>query len=397
MTAHTESQYNKLRIMLLIAGIVLIAANLRPALTAVGPLIGSIKADMGLSNGMAGLLTTLPLLAFALFSPLAPRLGARFGNERSLFAGLIILIAGLFWRSTGSSIALYGGTILLGLGIAIGNVLLPGLIKEKFPKKVGMMTSVYSTALSISAAIASGVSIPLTQGLNLSWQGALATWSALAILAVIVWLPQLRSASRAVGQQQAQSSGGQLWRSPLAWQVTLFMGLQSFAFYCSVAWLPEILQNNGMSVSAAGWMLSIVQFISLPATILTPMLAARFANQRALAMIVGVLFVFGFTGLLLDETNDWIYLWLVLLGTGQGAGISLALTLIVMRAANVRQAAELSGMAQSIGYLLAAIGPILIGTLFDLTHSWWLPLLTLVVSGALLAVIGLGAGRNRYV
>lgn len=384
--------------ILIIAGIILITFAMRSPLTSVGPLVGDIRADLGLSNGMSGMLTTVPLLAFALFSPIVPSIGHRFGVERSLFAGLLILLIGIPLRSTGLIFTLFAGTALIGAGIAIFNVLLPGLVKQRFPQKAGLMTSVYTTAMSTCAALASGVSIPLAQGAELGWRGSLAFWTIMVVIALICWIPQLRAQEHASTDAAASKpAGNNMWSSMLAWQVTFFMGLQSFIFYCTISWLPAILQQHGIGAGTAGWLLSLVQAVSLPASFLAPVLAGRFSDQRLMTVIIGIISVLGFAGLLIEGNLAILFASLIFLGIAQGASISLALTLIVIRASHVQGAAKLSGMAQSVGYLLAAIGPMFIGFLFDLTHSWTYPLLTLIIVSILMIFSGLGAGRNRTV
>lgn len=394
----TATQPVKAKQILLIMGIVLIAANLRPAITSVGPLIDFIRADLRLSNSMAGLITTIPLIGFALISFLIPKMGHRFGNRLALFAGVIILLCGILIRSMSLTVALFFGAALVGLGIAICNVLLPGLVRQEFPKKIGLMTSVYSTCLVVFASFASGLSVPLAQGLGLGWQKALGLWAILAVIAVLVWIPQLGSQNKdSHDSQSVQSSQIRLWYSPLAWQVTLFMGLQSFAFYVTITWLPEILHDKGMSISMAGWMLSFMIFIGLPATFFAPILADRLPDQKAIAIAIGIFYFLGYGGLLVGGGIILMTFWIVCIGIALGASVSLALSYLGLRAANSRQAAELSGMAQSIGYLLAALGPILIGALFDFTHSWTLPLYTLLVAGVIMTIVGIGAGRDKYV
>lgn len=381
----------------LILGIIFIAFNLRSGITSVGPLIGSIRNELGISNGVAGLITTIPLLSFAICSPLIPRLGRKFGNELTLFAGLIIMIMGILIRSTGITAALFAGTALIGVGVAMGNVLLPSVVKQKFPEKVGLMTSLYSTAMGVFAALASGLSIPLSEGLNLGWKNTLGFWVLLVLLAAVVWVPQLHIHRESAGIKEINSIKSPLLRSPLAWQVTFFMGLQSFLFYCAVAWFPAILQSKGMSVSMAGWMLSFMQLVSLPASFITPIVAARLENQKVIAGGVGILDIIGITGLIIGGNGSLIVPSIFIIGIAQGASISLVLTLFGLRTTNAKQAAELSGMAQSIGYLLAATGPILIGFLFDKTHSWTVPLAALIAVSAVLIIMGIGAGRNQYV
>ncbi|HZU03066.1 MAG TPA: MFS transporter [Ktedonobacteraceae bacterium] len=386
---------SRLSTALLVAGIVLLAANLRPAITSVGPLIGEIRADIGISNGLIGLLTALPLLAFAALSPLAPRLARRWGMEFTLLVSLIVLVVGIVLRSLPSVVALFAGTALLGTAIAISNVLLPSLMKRDFPTRVGLMTSVYSTIMGSWAALAAGVSVPIAQGLGIGWRGSLACWALLAIVAIVVWLPQLRS-HHAIAPKRTSTTVRGLWRSLLAWQVTLFMGFQSLVFYAVVTWLSAILHDQGMNATSAGWMVSLFQLVGIPSSFLVPMLAGRRPSQRLLVVAIGILCLTAYAGLL-STGNNLIPLWIALLGFGQGACISLALMFFILRTPDAAHAAELSGMAQSIGYLLAAAGPVLFGLLHDLTHTWTIPLLTLVAVTLGMLCTGLGAGRNATV
>ena len=385
----------RLRGLLLVLGIVLLAANLRPALTGVAPLIGEIRADTGISNGTAGLLTTLPLLAFALLSPVAPRAARRFGMERMLLVGLLVLAAGILLRWMEAVAALFLGTAILGAAIAIGNVLLPGLVKREFPERAGLMTSVYTTSLGISAALAAGVSVPLAQLDGIGWRGALAVWALPAFLACVAWLPQLGREDRPT---DAPSSPGikDLWRSPLAWQVTLFMGLQSLAYYVTLTWLPEILQEDGMGAARAGWMLGLSQAVAVVAMFIAPVIAGRRRSQRGVVAVAAGVSGAGALGLLVAGSAAST-LWVVLLGLGQGASFSLALTFFALRAPDHAHAAALSGMAQSVGYLLAAAGPFLFGVLRDATGAWKVPLASLLAITACLLIAGLGAARDAHV
>lgn len=383
--------------MLLIVGIIFAAFNLRPAITSVGPLIGYIREDLGISNGVAGLLTTIPLIVFAVLSPLAPKFASRYGNETAIFAGLVVLLAGMIIRTFGAMIGLLLGTILIGVGIAIGNVLLPGIVKERFPDKIGLMTSVYSTAMGMLAGIASGLAIPLSEGLKFGWKNALLFWAILAIVAICLWFPLISGKQRSTKPPIEHISNGFLLRSPLAWQVTFFMGLQSFLFYSMVAWLPEILQADGLSASTAGWMLFLVQIAGLPATFVAPALSDKYADQRRIVAVLGAIYLAGLVGLLYGGPLLLIVFWIILIGIGQGASIGLVLALFGLRTRSSEQASALSGMAQSIGYLLAAFGPILIGVLYDKTHSWVVPILLFIAVCILMIIAGLNAGRNKYV
>jgi CP family cyanate transporter-like MFS transporter len=383
--------------VLLVVGIVLLAVNLRPALTGLTPLIGQIRADTGISYGVAGLLTALPLLAMGLLSPIASLLAHRFGMELVLLASMLVLAAGILLRSAGAVTALFLGTAVLGAAIAIGNVLLPGLVKREFPERVGLMTSTYSTALAVSAAIAAGASFPLADEVGIGWRASLGSWALLALVAAVAWLPQMRSA-RPTNASPADSQGvNGPWRSALAWQVTLFMGLQSLGYYVVLTWLPEILQEQaGISASLAGWMLALAQAVGIASIFLAPVLAGMRPSQHGVVVVAVALTGAGALGLLVAAETATA-LWVVLLGLGQGACFSLALTFFALRAPDSEHAAALSGMAQTVGYLLAAVGPFLFGLLRDTTHAWTVPLALLFAVAVCLLLTGLGAARDAYV
>ncbi|CAG7645128.1 putative transporter YycB [Paenibacillus solanacearum] len=392
----------------LVIGMILIAANLRAPLTSVGPLVGTIRSALGISNTIAGMITTLPLLAFALLSPLAPRLARRFGAPAVLFFAMMLLAAGIALRSAAGEGALLTGTVILGMAIAVCNVLMPSLIKEKFPHKIGVMIGVYSVAMNLCGAIASGISVPLAkqlEQLGLGWNGALGVWAFPAVLAVLCWIPQIRgghkrqsAALSASASAQAAAGPGRtnLWRSALAWQVALFMGLQSLVFYVIVAWLPGILQSYGMTLSAAGWTLSMMQLALLPISFLVPIWAGRMKSQVPLVLLTAAVLLIGVGGLLLGYRSI-VVVSAILVGVGAGCSFSLAMMFFGLRTRTAQGAAELSGMSQSVGYLLAAVGPTLFGYLHDATQGWTVPLVVLLAVGVLLLVFGLGSARNRYV
>jgi CP family cyanate transporter-like MFS transporter len=290
-----------------------------------------------------------------------------------------LLAAGILLRSAGAVAALFLGTAVLGAAIVVGNVFLPSLVKREFPERAGLMTSVYSTALGISAALAAGVSIPVAQLTGMGWRGSLALWALPALLTAVAWLPQLRRSYRPADTPAQTSRVSGLWRSSLAWQVTLFMGLQSLAYYVTLTWLPEILREEGMSASQAGWMLALTQAVAIVTMFLAPVIAGRRPSQQGVVVAAVALSGTGTLGLLLFGSTVSA-LWVVLLGLGQGACFSLALTFFALRAPDSEHAAALSGMAQSVGYLLAAAGPFLFGVLRDATHAWNAPLALLLAS-----------------
>lgn len=381
--------------LLVVAGCMLIATNLRPALATVGPLLDDIRAATGMSATVAGLLTSLPLLVFAAVSPLAPRLARRLGIERTLQLAMLVLAAGLALRSAGPVSAILAGTLVLGAAIAVGNVLLPGLVKQDFPHRAGLLTALYTTAMVGTAGIASGVSVPLADGAGLGWRGSLAAWALLAVLSALLWRPVARRA-RSVPPVSGTTAIPRLRRSALAWQVTLFMGLQSLLFHSLNTWLPTLLVEDGMSAARAGWMLGAMQVASLLATMAAPILAGRRRTQRGI-----VLASTGMAALGLVALGAWgasaAFLSVCLLGLGMGAMFALALTFFVLRAGDARVTPALSGMAQSIGYLLAATGPLIIGFLHDVTGSWDLAIVALGLVTLAATVSGLGAARDRTI
>lgn len=381
-------------LFILLIGIVLIGANLRAPLTSVGALIPFIRDDLGVSNALVGTVTTLPLLAFALVSPFVPKIANRFGMEKTIFVSMVILIAGIILRSITGVATLFSGTMLIGVAIAFGNVLLPGLIKMSFPLKIGLITAFYAVSMNLFGAFASGLSVPISNIGNLGWQGALGAWVLLAVIALIVWSLQLKNQVDLPKFDTNQTTKKtNMWKSKTAWQVTVFMGLQSLMFYTVLTWLPEILQLNGYSSSGAGWMLSIMQFALIPMTFVVPILAGKLANQKKLSIIVGSLFILGVLGLIQGHAVV-IIIAVMFLGIASGSAFSLSMMFFTLRTKDGYEASELSGMAQSIGYLLAATGPMLFGGLFDLTGSWSIPLFMLLIVASIILIVGTLAGRD---
>jgi CP family cyanate transporter-like MFS transporter len=351
-----------------------------------------------MSATTAALLTTLPLLCFGLLAPFAPSVGRRLGMEPALLGTMVLVLVGTALRLLDSMVALLVGTVVVGAGIAVANVLLPGVIKRDFPGRVGLMTGLYSMTLFAGPALAAGVTVPIQHAANLGWRPALAMWGLLAVVALAVWAPQLRRHTR-IPAAEARSAAHPvrgLWRHPVAWLVTGYMGLQSLGYYATAAWLPTILISAGMDPGTAGWMLSFSSLLGIAGAFLAPMLASRGVRPGALAVGGAVLCAIAFGGLLLAPTAG-AYLWMALLGLGQGTAISLALLFIVQRAPDTRHAAQLSSMAQSFGYTLAAAGPLALGAVHQLTNGWTVPLLLVVVLLVPQAFAGVGAARDRHV
>ncbi|EGS4966601.1 CynX/NimT family MFS transporter [Salmonella enterica subsp. enterica serovar Enteritidis] len=379
---------------LLIAGILMIATTLRVTFTGAAPLLETIRSDYGLSTAQTGLLTTLPLLAFALVSPLAAGIAHRFGMERSLFAAMLLICAGIALRSLPSAALLFAGTAIIGCGIALGNVLLPGLIKRDFSQHVARLTGAYSLTMGAAAALGSALVVPLALH-GFGWRGALLMLMLFPLLAFLIWLPQWRTTRSAnLSSSRALHERG-IWRSPLAWQVTLFLGLNSLIYYVIIGWLPTILISHGYSEAQAGSLHGLLQLATAAPGLAIPLILPRFNDQRWIAALVSLLCAVGAAGLWFVPGQAII--WTLLFGFGSGATMILGLTFIGLRASSAHQAAALSGMAQSVGYLLAACGPPVMGKLHDASGSWYLPLSGVTVLAIIMAILGLYAGRDREI
>ena len=382
------------RHLLLIIGILLIASTLRVTFTGAAPLLDAIRADYGLSTAQTGMLTTLPLLAFGLVSPLAAGVGRWLGIERSLLAALILICLGIGLRSLPSTALLFSGTAIIGCGIALGNVLLPGLIKRDFSQHVARMTGAYSITMGGAAALGSAMVVPLALA-GFGWHGALLMLMVFPLLALLVWLPQTRKTATAPLTGSGAMHNRGIWRSALAWQVTLFLGINSLVYYVIIGWLPAILQSLGYSEAQAGSLHGLLQLATAAPGLAIPLILHRLKDQRAIAIIVALMCAISACGL-------WFWpgqavVWTLIFGFGSGATMILGLTFIGLRANSAHQAAALSGMAQTIGYLLAACGPPLMGKIHDANGDWQIPLLAVALISVVMALFGALAGRDREI
>ncbi|ENZ8427289.1 CynX/NimT family MFS transporter [Klebsiella aerogenes] len=380
--------------LLLIVGILFIAATLRVTFTGIAPLLDAIRAEYQLTTAQTGLLTTLPLLAFGLVSPLAAGVARRFGIERSLLLAMVIICLGIGLRSLPSTAWLYLGTALIGCGIALGNVLLPGLIKRDFSGHVARMTGAYSITMGAAAAAGSAMVVPLAL-VGFGWRGALLLLMIFPLFALFLWLPQARrqASTPMTGSGAAHNRG--IWRSALAWQVTLFLGINSLVYYVIVGWLPAILQSMGYSEAHAGSLHGLLQLATAAPGLAIPLVLHRLKDQRGIAVLVALMCVFSTLGLWLLPGQAVI--WTLIFGFGSGATMILGLTFIGLRASSAHQAAALSGMAQTIGYLLAACGPPLIGKIHDAYGDWHIPLIIVALIAVIMALFGALAGRAREI
>lgn len=383
-----------LRPALVLIGVLLIATNLRAAITTLGPILSLVQADQGLSSVAASVLVSVPLVAFAVCSPIAPKVAAKLGLERALGTAVLLLAIGILLRSTPPQLLLWTGTVLLGVAIAILNVLLPALVKRDFPTRIGPITGAYTAVQSGVAAIAAGVAVPLAGQQAGGWRLSLGIWAGLALIALAVFLPQLRRSAAAPALART-TGAARPWTNALAWQVTVFMGLQSLAFYVLVTWLSSIEHAAGISSVTAGFHQLLFNLSGLAGSLVCSALIHRLPDQRAVAIAGSLLLTAALTGLLFAP--GIAVLWAVLAGFAGGTTLALSLSLFGLRTKDYSDAGALSGMAQSAGYTLAALGPIAIGAIHDATSSWTPALGVLVVLALVQTVFGALASRPKTI
>ncbi|WP_433413279.1 CynX/NimT family MFS transporter [Microtetraspora malaysiensis] len=376
--------------VLLIAGFALAALNLRPALAGVSPLLSDIMGDLGLSAATGGAITTVMVACLGLLGPLAPALAGRIGLDRTLLVGLLLLAAGVAVRSADGLIALYGGAAIAGTAIAIMNVSMPAIVKQHFPTRVGPLTAVYVSCLVAGAAGASAVTVPLAR--EFGWRAAAGSAAVLAVVAAVLWAPQALRQPPGTGGAAAHRPYRALLRSRMTWYLMAVMGLQSLTFYVMLAWLPTIFRDAGLPADQAGYLLSLTNLAQIAATLTVPVHAGKVRSQVPHVVAAVTLTIIGYSGILLaPATLPW--LWMVVLGVGQGASIALAMLIITLRAPDPASVTALSAVAQSSGYALAAVGPFLFGLLHELSGNWTLPLLAGLGACVLQLVFGCLAGR----
>lgn len=363
----------------LLFAIIVVGMCLRPSITGLGSLLRLIKPDLGLSDTVSGLLTTIPMIAFAVISPQVTRVNRRVGTATTLCGGFVLIALGIVIRSFGGIPGLYLGTALIGCGIACGNVLMPAIIKSSFPQKYGLVTALNSTGLAISSAIASGINYPLAAEYGLGWKLTMCIYAVLALVAICIWLPV-----RKVSVQPGEASGStRLMKSKTAWSVTLFLGIEALVFYSCTSWLATIFQFKGLDAATAGYYVSCFSLMGIPASFLVPTLAGMKKDQRAVTYGVVGAFLTGIVLMALTDNKTVLLIAALMAGFGCNGGFALSMAFIGFRTSDGSDAIELSGMSQSLGYVIAAFGPIGMGLVNDVLHNWnynlWLIAALLVV------------------
>jgi MFS transporter, CP family, cyanate transporter len=379
-----------LRSAVLVAGFVLAALNLRPAIAGISPLLDEIMNDVGLTPAGGGAITTVMVICLGVFGPVAPLLARRIGLDRTLLAGLLVIAAGVVLRGLDGAPVLYLGSALAAIAIAVMNVAMPGVVKQHFPSRVNLLTGVYVSAVVAGAATASAMMIPIEHATGYGWRGVSALLAVPALLGALLWLPQ--ALTKQTGTQNGARPFGAVLRSPVTWSITALMGLQSLTFYVVLAWLPTIFLDHGLPADQAGYLLSLTNLVQVGTSLAVPVLAGRRDSQVPYVVGAGGLTVLGYLGVLLASTTvPW--LWMIVLGVGQGASFALALLIIALRPADPATVTALSAVAQSVGYVIAALGPLLFGLLREVSGGWSVPLTAVLGVLALQILAGWFAGR----
>ncbi|MBW6436055.1 MFS transporter [Actinoplanes hulinensis] len=378
-----------------LVGLVLAAVNLRLAVTSIGPVLTEIRAGLGMSATTAGLLTSVPVVCFALIGLASPRLARRFGAARVILSGLVLLTVGLAVRPyTGAPAPFLLFSAVALAGIALVNVLLPSIVKDRFPDRVGTVTGLYSVALNIGATTAAAATVPLTSAFG-DWRLGLACWALAAVIALPPWLLLARSRSATPQDQDQDPSPVRVSRHPVAWALAVYFGMQSTSAYVIIGWLPQIYRDAGLSASLAGVLFAVTSLLGVPLSFLLSAYAGRLRSQSGIAVALGLFGIAGWTGLWLSPgAAPW--LWATLLGV-VNAAFPLALTMIALRGRTPATVVRLSAFAQSVGYLFAIPGPIVVGLLHEVSHGWRLPLALMIVLMIPQLTAGYFAGQNRQI
>jgi len=389
-------QSSKINKKWFLLSMMLVAANLRLPITIIPPLLSTIEKNLGIPKSLAGMITSIPLITFAILSPLIVKFAKKLGNELTIFIFFIILILGSFLRIIPAVWALMIGTFLAGIGIDSGNVLVPAMIKDHLPKQIPLGTSLYTMSMLLVGAIGTALSGILITKISL--QATLALLSSVAIIALIFWIPNLRYNQKDSSKTVESVKYRSVWNQSLGWLITAFFGLQSLVYYSMITWLPSILETHGIGTIFASNLLTILQLSGLPCSFIVPFLSTKKHGMRWLLGMLLIGYAVSPLGYLLPTSNTaFLVIITILTGFGSGLAFNMAIIFFTEKTTNPYQTAEVSGMAQSAGYLLAAVGPVLFGFIENLTHSWNLIILVLVIMSVLLTTSGVLISRHKAI
>ncbi|MGV0751088.1 CynX/NimT family MFS transporter [Empedobacter brevis] len=393
-----KKQLNNKNIWIGIGVIIFISANLRAPITAVSPILDEIKSVLKIDNFQASLLTSIPLIVFAACSILVSKAVQKINIRHGIIYSLLILIIGLYIRIYGNVTTLYAGSLLMGLGICIGNVLTPAYIKDIFPHKIGLMTGLFSVSMSLVAAFASGLSIAIGKWSNAGWKGSLGIWIIGGILALFIILVDTLKNKTSTQPQTNHVNHVQfnIFRSKQAWNISIFMGIQSLVYYCLVALLPTLLIDYGMTKTEAGWVFSVLQLAMLPAMLFSPVLATKMNDPKVMIYMTSVLYILGISMFIFFKAK-YSYISAILIGIAGGFAFSLSILFFSLRSKTMTGTIKISGMAQSIGYLIAAFGPPIFGKLYDVDSTWNYSLYFLFLCIILMTFFGRNATKPLFI
>ncbi|WP_016907267.1 CynX/NimT family MFS transporter [Streptomyces xiaopingdaonensis] len=387
---------------LVVVGMVVAALNLRPAISGLGPLLEEVRVGLGMNPTVAGLVTSLPPACFAAFGGLAPRLARRWGPASVLLLGMASVLLGLLLRAVApDTVSFLAASVLALVGIAVSNVLMPVVVKHWFPDKVGSMTGLYSMALAVGTSGSAAIAVPMTEALGGSWRLGIGAWAVLGVVGVAVW-GAIRITSGSGREPKADERPGtepearvRVVRSPTAWALALFFGLQASAAYITMGWMAQIYRDSGVAAPTAGLLVAVTMGMGIPLAFVLPRAAARMRHQGPLVLLLGVCGLAGYAGLYFAPVGG-AWLWALVLGVSNCA-FPLALTMIGMRARSHAGVVRLSAFAQSTGYLLSIPGPLLVGALNGATGGWRIPLIVMAALLVAQMATGVLAGRNRVI
>lgn len=381
--------------------VIIVSCTLRSPISAVGPVLNQIRKALHLDSFQGSLLTSIPLIIFAACSVLVSRFSRQFSISKFLLYAMGILTLGLFIRVSGTTSGLFIGSVFIGLGICIGNVVTPGYIKNKFPERMGLLTGIFAIAMNLTAAFASGYSVSIGEWTALRWRGSLGIWGILSFIALLIVVIDIfsdRTKLKKVSENitVAPTRDISIFKSSQAWAISIFMGAQSLVYYTMIAWLPIVMENYGMTEKQSGWILFAMQMAMLPATFAGPVIANRMKNQRLMIFFVCVPMLVSILMLLFIQSS-FIYLSAILMGISVGLAFSLALLFFSLRTKSSQNAIRISGMAQSVGYLIAAFGPSTFGKLHDWSGSWKSSFYFLLFIVVVIFYFGMKAATHKYI
>ena len=375
--------------ILIILGVIFLSLILRTPITSVGAIVGTLKSILDINNTVAGFITTIPLIAFAIFSPMVAKFSNKAGLEKTLLFSAVIISIGLGLRFYINTYVFFITTFIIGVGITVGNVLLPGLVKKYYPEKIGIMTGFYAVVMNIGAAVAAGISYPILStnigGKNFATGLAVNIWIIIAVVNIVIYVAMSKNNNASEVTDTHEKVHGYFKYSKM-WTIMLSMGLQSALFYCSVSWFAEIMISKDFSPETAGLLLSISQFAQFPSTFIVPILADKLHNKLIIPVVITIGYIISLVGMLYTSGNFVLMLtFIIIFALAGGGSFSYVLYLFSVKSRNESEAADISGLAQSGGYLLAAIFPPLLGYIRDIS-DWNKALYVLILTAAVLLI-----------